>query len=180
MIQPYIGMQFGIQALRQRWLNGQQGVAEEIERLATLSQEGIQSLRSYVNELEGQRTMRGGLEQALRRFATRFAEATGISVEVSIDQSIMLNGLLAAEVFQIVSEGLSNIRRHTQAVQANVDLRRSGDTLLINLANPNSGQEAPPPFMPRSISQRADALGGQTCIQVDADASTLVRITIPL
>jgi signal transduction histidine kinase len=122
----------------------------------------------------------GGLLQAIRRFSDKFTEAAGIAVHIETDGDLRLNDRLAAEVFQMVTEGLSNIRRHTSSAWARIILGGHTTHLLLQIEN-DRGEDTPTvSFMPRTITERAAALGGQTQVGCTADGHTVVRVDIPL
>ena len=81
---------------------------------------------------------------------------------------------------QIVSEGLSNILRHSQAKQAYVALRNEGHRLLIEIGNEAAAGAPNPEFTPRSIAARTRSLGGTCVVERDALGYTIVRVIIPL
>jgi signal transduction histidine kinase len=78
-----------------------------------------------------------------------------------------------------VREGLSNICRHTAARRGSVTLRCSGGLLHIEIINDNGGRQ-PPDFMPRSISERAAALGGTAFVRQGTIDNTAVCVEIPV
>jgi signal transduction histidine kinase len=78
-----------------------------------------------------------------------------------------------------VGEGISNVCRHTAAKRAGVLLRCSGDTLRIEINNEH-GAEMAPAFRPRSISERAAALGGSAFVRQGRFNDTIVCVEIPL
>jgi len=53
------------------------------------------------------------LVEAVKHQTERLERFYGIRVEITSHISPLLNGPLAAEAFQIISEGLSNLRRHS-------------------------------------------------------------------
>ena len=99
-------------------------------------------------------------------------------LEMHADSAI--NDRMAAEVFQIVTEGISNICKHTRARTAGVFVSQDDGQLAIDIFNPAADAQGHTvaPFRPRSISERAAALGGT--LEVESDAKqTLLRIRIP-
>jgi signal transduction histidine kinase len=122
----------------------------------------------------------GDLLTALRRYTSRFAEATNIDVQVDSTAPVHLNGRLAAEVFQMVAEGLSNVRRHTNATQAAVRLSQQNGHLILRLENENLNGTDLSPFTPRSIGERATALGGNVRVEQRDGSTTSVVVEIPL
>jgi hypothetical protein len=103
----------------------------------------------------------------VRRFASRFSEVTGIAVEVEARDDLRVADRLAAEAFQMVAEGLSNVRRHTQSPQARVGLALQNGSLHLRIENP-AGPDPCAPFTPRSIAERAAALGGGAIVLAGA------------
>ena len=121
------------------------------------------------------------LAAAVKKHAERLTRFYGIAVDVASDVPAELDGRLAAEAFQIVSEGLSNVLRHTAAKTAFVSLRGEGSALLLHIGNEAS---APPSaaqgFTPRSIDERSQALGGSATVEQRADGYTVVQVTLPM
>jgi signal transduction histidine kinase len=180
IIQPYIGLHLGITAVRQKLASGSTDVTDDIERLLTLTNDGIADLRGYVHGLRDANEQRGGLIPAVRRFASKFGEATRIDVQVKADETIRVNDRLAAEVFQMVAEGLSNIRRHTTATRATIAFACRNERLVLWIENEGDGTPARSDFTPRSLTERAKALGGRIHVQRCDDTSTMITIEIPL
>lgn len=185
IIQPYIGFQMGLAAIQQKLLLRQPEVENDVERLLALTTAGLMELRHYMGDLKepsGQehRATSAGLVPAVRRFAAKFVEATGILVQVEAETTLPVNDRLAAEVFQMVAEGLSNVRRHTQSACAWVHLACDNDHLIVGIANDLAGGRAPTPFTPRSITARAEALGGKAMVTCPSEGRTVVTVHIPL
>ena len=180
VIQPYIGLQMGLMACRQKLAAGGANITGDIERLIELTREGIADLRGYVHGLKGAGERENSLLTAVRRFAPKFTEATGIAVQVEADADLRLNDRLAAEVFQMVAEGLSNVRRHTQAGWAAIELRRHNGHLVLQIENESADSSRPASFTPRSITERAAALGGRAHVEQRENDRTAVVVEIPL
>ena len=178
VIQPYIGLQMGIAAVRQKANNGQTNIAHELDKLIDLTGEGIADLRGYVHGLRGSGGRESNLVPSVKRFAAKFASATGIDVKIQAKPDMHFNDRLAAEVFQMVAEGLSNIRRHTRATTANVVLTRHSDHLILRIEN--DSQDGPASFKPRSLTERATALGGRARVEQNDGTCSAVVIEIPL
>ena len=179
VIQPYIGLQIGLASIRQKLDRGASDLRDDIARLYELTDMGISDLRRYVLGLKETGEHEGTLLPSVRRFAAKFGEATGIAVEVEARQNIRIKDRLAAEVFQMIIEGLSNIRRHTNARSATVRLGFVDSHLIIKIENERGSADNPTPFTPRSIADRAGALGGEAHV-VLSDKTTAVAVEIPL
>jgi signal transduction histidine kinase len=181
IIQPYIGLQMGLVGVRHKL--SQHGISEareDIEQLIEITDKSIEDLRRYVRGLKEVGEPNWNLLPAIRRFAAKFSEVSEIKVEVVCESESCVNDRLAAEAFQIVVEGLSNIRRHTPADQAAIKLRCEDDALVLQIENGPTGQNGFKPFTPHSITERTTALGGHVEVKRREDGGTIVRAEIPL
>ena len=79
----------------------------------------------------------------------------------------------------MISEGLSNILRHTSAKAAYVSILCENSNLLLKIGNEARGGPSGD-FTPRSIRERAQALGGAAFVERGADGYTVVHVTIPM
>jgi signal transduction histidine kinase len=178
-IQSYIGLQLGLAALCKK-AEPTNPLAGELEKLSAMAADVIVELRDYAN-----RSRAGAAADepiclaALRRLAAHAHAAYGVDVRIEIEGRLEFGDRLTAEVLQIVREGISNVCRHTSAKRAAVFLRCSGDKLRIEITNEH-GSNHPAPFRPRSITERAAALGGSAFVQEGRFNDTIVCVEIPL
>jgi signal transduction histidine kinase len=87
---------------------------------------------------------------------------------------------LAADVFHIVAEGLNNIRWHTLAITASITLMQENKRLSIQIRNDGVEGETFVPSTPRSITERAMALGGKVRVARQNHTYAVVIVEIPL
>jgi signal transduction histidine kinase len=177
VIQPYIWLCIGLQGIEHKLATGSTDVIGDVQRLLDLTNNEIDELRRYTRSLRAQNEPVGAFLPAVRRFADKFSEITGLPVEIEASEELCLNEQLAAEAFQMVTEGLSNILRHTQATRACITLARCNDHFTLQIANDGP---APVSFTPHSLTERASALGGHVRVEREGGASTVVVIEIPL
>ncbi len=180
VIQPYIGLQMGLAAVRQKAVSSDTPFVQELDKLIALTGDAIAELRGYVHGLRGSGGRESNLVPAIKRFAAKFANATGINVSIEANPDMHFNDRLAAEVFQMVAEGLSNIRRHTQATQAKIALVRHSDHLILRIENDGQNGAGTQSFKPRSLTERATALGGRARVEQRNGECSAVIIEIPL
>jgi signal transduction histidine kinase len=177
-IQPYIGLKLALEAL-QREAGPDSRLAPRITELAEMAGMTIRDLRSYADSLKERAAMPGEfLVAAVREQGERLTRFYGIKVEVKSDISEQLSGRIAAEAYQIISEGLSNVLRHTSAKRVGVSILCENASLLLKIGNETGAGAAD--FMPRSIAERAQALGGVALVERDVDGYTVVHVTIPM
>jgi len=80
----------------------------------------------------------------------------------------------------MVAEGLSNVRRHTQAERVRVGCHRRNGHLRLSIDNEGTGNEGFRPFSPRTISERAFGLGGRVTVEERTGGGASVVVEIPL
>jgi len=178
VVQPCVGLRLGLAAIKRKFLLAGTEAGEELERLVQLSDVALADLRHCIGELRGS-VLQDGLLPVLCQFGQRFAKATGIAVHVEAEGNLDLNNRLTAEVLQMMAEGLSNVQRHTHSTWATVGLARHEGHLTVRIEN-DAGDKLPAPFTPRSIAERAVALGGHTRVEQTGTGSTIVLVDIPL
>lgn len=176
-VQPYIGLKLALDALL-REAGQDNRISARLSELVDMAGMTIRDLRD-VAAVTGKPSMPGGyLLNAIKGKIDRLGRFYGIDVRLDARLATGLDGRIAADVFHIVSEGLSNILRHTSARDAYVNLLCEGRLLTLDIGN--EAQEMPAAFVPRSIRERAEALGGSAVVERDAGGYTVVRIVIPL
>ncbi len=179
-IQPYIGLKLGLDALY-REAGAQGPLSRKIGELVEMADMTIRDLRAYAATLKDKKSFPGeALRAAVLEQAERYRRFYGIDVEVKTELSDRLTGRLAAEIFQMIVEGLSNVLKHTSAKRAYVSLVCEPDELLLKIGNEAPGSDGGAvDFVPRSIHERAQALGGRVFVEQSADGDTVVQVTIP-
>ena len=181
IVQPYVGLKLGLAGVgdaldRGRTHDANAGVA----RLAALVDSEIATLRKYMHGLSAADANASELlPRALERFCTRFAQTTGIQVTLATQLMDDLNDRVTAEVFQMVAEGLSNVRRHTEASRANVRVASCDGWLRLDIENERARDGAGATFSPRSLTDRAEALGGRVDV-THPHGRTVLKIGVPL
>ncbi|MEO7741664.1 MAG: histidine kinase [Usitatibacter sp.] len=179
-VQPYIGLKLGLDALyRAAESNPLQRRVGELLDMADMT---IRDLRGFATGVRQRAPMSGeSLVKAIREQADRFHRFYGIEIQVECDEILFVSPQLASEAFRMVSEGLSNVVRHTSARRAFVRLSRAEKELRLVIANePWTKGGNPAEFTPASINARAGSLGGHIFVERGADGSTAVHVTIPV
>ncbi|MYN30457.1 sensor histidine kinase [Duganella levis] len=178
-IQPYIGLRHGISAIRQS-VQTEHPSAAELDKLLDMTSQVITDMRAFAKTVrEGVARQETELLVALRRQAKQVQEFYGLSISIEAAEDFRLSDRLAAEVFQIVNEGMSNIRKHTRARAGRIHLKNVDDQLHIRIEN-ETPEGPPAQFLPGSIAERTTALGGTIEISQTAQGATTVHIAIPV
>jgi signal transduction histidine kinase len=180
-IQPYIGLKLGLDALRRK-VSNDDPVASGLAELAERTNAVIKDLRTYVGGLRGPGASERAhvLASSVERHAKQIGEFYGIQVDIEAATDMNMNDRFAAELFQIVREGLSNIKRHSDSTWARISMTSREGEMVLDIENESSGAEHHNGFIPRSITERALALGGRVSVNVDIAGRTIVSVIIPM
>jgi signal transduction histidine kinase len=180
-IQPYIGLKLGLDALR-RTVAHDDPVAGGLAELAERTDSVIKDLRTYVGGLQdpGSSERTNVLASSVERHARQLGEFYGIKVDVKLATDLNINDRLAAELFQIVREGLSNIKRHTASTNARISMASFNGDIVLDIENESSLAENRNNFTPRSITERAVGLGGRVSVDVSDGERTIISVIIPM
>jgi len=184
MIQPYVGLKIALEALHREALAVDSVLAGRIAELVSMADLTLGDLRQYVAGIRGGPLPRGEFFlTALQRQSERLERYSGLKVSFDCPEFDRLEGALAAGLYQIISEALSNISRHTHAKRAQVELVCENRMLRLRVSNDRdadreAGVQAAAAFMPRSIDERARALGWEVRVEQD-DVKTVVQVLIP-
>ncbi len=180
-IQPYIGLKMGLSALRNKADAGNP-LREDIDRMLQMADQVIGELRRYAGAVRhGPGQARQVILPELRQQAAQVHGLYGIDIDVQVDGEIEADDRLIAEVLQLVREGVCNICKHTDAQSGLVRVGCTNGWLRIQIENENRSGEVPVPgFQPRSITERATALGGSAQVTRGADGRTVLLVEIPV
>ncbi|MET3915039.1 signal transduction histidine kinase [Variovorax sp. OAS795] len=178
-IQPYIGLKLGLHAIRKK-ASTDNPLVGDLDKLAAMAESVVADLRHFAGTMK-----QGGDSRCefilphLHRQATRIKTLYGIDIQIVVDGDFHLDDRMTAEVLQLVREGLNNICKHTHAHRGRVRIGCTDGKLQIRIENEASGTDFSS-FRPRSITERAAALGGIAEVTQGSGGSTAVLVEIPI
>lgn len=179
VIQRYIGLQYKVAAIRNKLVQGA-NVSADLDHLLEMTKNEVNNLRGFAQGLK-ESDVREEFLPAIRRFASQFSDNYNLEVHVESEDEIMIKDRLAAELIQIVQEGLSNIRKHTSATTSRISVQRVNGSVALTIENNRALMDpVVKPFTPRSIVERAHELGGEVKVICGSDDRTVVQVQIPL
>jgi two-component system nitrate/nitrite sensor histidine kinase NarX len=126
----------------------------------------------------------GQVDEWLRQVASEFESLSGIQIEVNAPTELPLPPEVGTQLLRIVQEALSNIRKHSQANQARLDMQADANGLILRIADDGRGFEATevPPIAHhglRSMRERAELLDADFQIISRPGAGTQLAIRLP-
>lgn len=158
----------------------------KIDLISSLVNETIQSVQKISTDLRPSILDDLGLITAIDWQLDEFEKSSGIKcVKEITDVEIEINSELSLLIFRIFQESLTNVVRHANATQVNLNLNL--DNEFLNLIIKDNGKgitqediENPDSFGLFSIKERTKNCGGEVKITGLKNKGTKVEINIPL
>lgn len=139
-------------------------------------------LREIARSVRSTTPLAGPLEDALRAELDALARVSGIATSLSLEGNLDdLTDSQRVVVLRVVQESLANVRKHSAATTASVNIRSTHRFLDVAVVDNGRGFERPTAdrLGLAGISERVRLLGGTTEIDGHTGRGTKVRITLP-
>jgi PAS domain S-box-containing protein len=171
--------------------NGQPAPVEEtLMRIADTAQQMHLDLRQYIFKIRAGLAAEQPFFEVLRDFLARFSQTWGLEIGLEASPALEQRGLGAAleqaQWMGIIQEALSNIRKHASARRVSLRFEHSGRRLSLTIEDDGCGfdpvllsQVGGSRFGMRSMSERAQALGGVFEIQSSPGQGTRISVAVP-
>jgi signal transduction histidine kinase len=147
----------------------------------------IKSVRGIINDLRPT-VLDLGLQAAIEWQIEEFRRRSGIACDIIVrdenfDRDLDEKG--ATALFRILQESLTNIIRHAQATQVQVDLNRDNGWIYMKVADNGVGMQTgvrknTNTFGIAGIKERITMLGGELQIHSGEGKGTVLAVSIPL
>ena len=168
-----------------------QATLEELERIEELARRTTKEIRQMLFTLRPLALESQGLDAALQQLADKMQETYQEHVHIDtfdgIDETMELNRL--GVVFYIIEEAVNNARKHANAKNIWVTLRRSGDLVVLEVEDDGVGfnvNEIQQNYDQRgslgmiNLQERTDLISGLLEIESKPGSGTCIKVTIPL
>ncbi|UZN02285.1 sensor histidine kinase [Cellulomonas sp. S1-8] len=156
--------------------------AARLAHIEDVARDNLAEARALVAAFAPPDLQDGTLADALARLAARFGAETGTHVEVVAAAADDVTGRDAQLVLlRVAQESLANVRRHAGASQVTLRLTRSGDEVVLEVADDGGGLRPGTPEGNglRGMRARADAAGGALDVVGMPGGGTRVRVRVP-
>ena len=161
-------------------------VHERLHELVRSTSELSTDLHTLSHQLHSSTLESLGLVPAVAALCKEFTANQGIRVDFTsteIPRSVHPDTALC--VFRIVQEGLRNLKRHSGAEQAKVDLKMTGERLEVTLRDEGYGFDLQALHKNeglgiRSMEECARSLGGKFEIHSESGKGTTLKARLPL
>jgi signal transduction histidine kinase len=145
----------------------------------------MKAMRAIINNLRPT-VLDLGLNAAIEWQVKEFQRRTGIACELSMpDMEVIIDDNRATALFRVLQESLNNVFRHARATRTKIELQKSGDRLMMIVADNGVGifpgcRRKANSFGLVGIKERVSTLGGELSIETAPESGTSLMITVPL
>lgn len=186
VVQQLIALGHGVERVQRLFERDPQQAVERLRQMRTSITALVDELRAIIGDLRPPALEELGLLPALELLLRRNVEGdpqVALRVE-GMQRRLAPQSELA--LFRIIQEVWSNIRRHSQAQQAEVTLAYRPDGLLVTIADnglgfapPDDGEAPDGQWGLRGMRERAELTGGRLSVTSQPGQGTLIRVQIP-
>ncbi len=165
---------------------------QQIAELKGLIKASLQEIRRIIFDLRPMSLDDLGLVPTLQRYSSNFTDETGIEVILDLyNPSNKLDTLIEIAVFRIIQEALNNIKKHSKATRAYINLQIDDDKLFGKVVDNGIGFDVSElnnlkkdvkdgGFGIYSMRQRAELLKGELKIHSQPGKGTTLLLQIPI
>ncbi len=176
------------QAIQEHLRSGRSPEAEaQLARLGKAARETYTEVRESILALRAAGQEERALPEAIRDYAERWEDQTGITVALKLEADPVLPPGVQTQLLRITQEALANVRKHSGASQVAISLVKDGPFLRLEVQDSGSGfkvetQADPrrPSFGLTSMRERASSIGGELRIASEPGKGTTVEVRIPV
>jgi len=189
--QSLVGMLTMVQTCRQLLSSDPRQAGELLDGLRALVTDSLGEIRQILFNLRPASLDDLGLVPSLENYARRFQQGCDIELSMQLPgrNQPRLAPLLETTVFRITQEALTNIKKHSGAHHARVDLDVGTTDLRLTVADDGRGlvwSEVSERFQSgeshglQGMQERARLLGGSFRVSNDPSGGTILEVVIPL
>ena len=182
--QQLTALRMGISLLRLQFGKDQPLLVAPVQALMARVDETIQVVRNVATSLRPA-ALDMGLTSALEWLVAEFSRSTGIACRLKAPEArLELDNERATAAFRVIQESLTNVARHAQAKRVEIQLKPSGEQVLIEVRDDGRGFD-PEQLRPGTLGmlgmrERGHMLGGAVSIDSTPGLGTCVQLHIPL
>lgn len=161
---------------RSRIADDPEGASELLTRAHEESKRAMGELRDLVRGIHPSVLTDRGLDAAV----SGLAERCPVPVDVDVHLEARPPAATETGAYYVVAEALTNIGKHAHATRAAVNIRRTGERLVIEVRDDGQGGAARVPGSGlEGLAQRVEALDGELNIESPSGGPTVITAKVP-
>jgi signal transduction histidine kinase len=176
-------LRLGVSVVEMQFGAANPALAERTRALTGLVDSTIQVVRDVVSSLRPS-ALDMGIVSALEWLVEQFSGHNAVACQLHVDErQVSLDEGRATELFRIVQESLTNIRRHAGASRVDIALAQDHERILLEVRDNGCGFDPSnrkrQSFGLLGIHERALKLGGTVTVDSKPGQGTRIRVQFP-
>ena len=157
-------------------------VADQLERLEELAASAMREIQALISQRRSQPVSEAGLPVALCQLAAERLERDGLHVTVEVNGELALAEAVAAGLYRIAQEALTNVAKHADTQQATVRLNLTPEISFLEIEDHGLGFDPQLALTQRDhlglagMAERARELGWKLSIESQPRCGTRIRV----
>jgi len=160
---------------------------EQLQQLAEAAREAYRDVRESIVDLRTLPEATRSFQDVLQEYIDRWQEQSGIDTRLTVDPEVILPPGNELQLVRIIQESLTNVRKHSRATTASVDVRRHDGMLRLAVTDNGVGfaqgtlsRSVFPRFGLSTMRERAQSIGATFTIESTPGGGTTVSVEIPM
>ncbi len=190
-LQAFSSLQMRLEALRKILERRPAAAAEEVRSLQEFARTQTAEMRSFLRGIRPVEVGEAGLVSSLRQVVTEFERHSGVATTLQGSRAQPeISEERSQELIQVVTEALTNVRKHAKATRAAVTVKDGPHQLEISVEDNGSGFPFSGAYTleeleslrlgPLSIRKRVRSLGGKMVIESRPQRGASLTVQIPV
>ncbi|MCP4139828.1 MAG: DUF3365 domain-containing protein [Chloroflexi bacterium] len=156
----------------------------EMKSIRRVTRDACYDVRESIDGLRTRPT--GDLALTAAAWIAEFRQRSGLRTEFHTnEEKILLAPRIETELFRILQEALTNIRKHANAESVDINLDKKGNFIKLNIKDDGQGfnynlEQDKKHFGLRIMRERAEKLGGSLHVKSEIKQGTRITAILPL
>jgi signal transduction histidine kinase len=175
----------GLETAEEALPNSPRAAKQQLHELLNSASELGADIHTVSHRLHSATLENLGLVSGISALCKEFGNRNGIEIRFSAaDIPKGVHSDVALCLFRIVQEALQNQKKHSGTAKGEVQLRRTGNKILVSIRDEGKGFDArgngEPGLGIRSMRERARLAGGHLNVHSQPGKGTIIEATVPL
>ena len=189
VLQSLASLDLRLEVCRRIYKDAPAPIQEELLEFQKMVRGEYSELRSYMKRLKTPAFAGSELQEALQEYVRAFEKESGLRTRLFLPtEPIAFARSTGREVYQIVHEALTNVRKHAKAREVEIRLEDHSGVVHLAICDDGCGfpelsgelSEGATRAYPWSIHERTRALGGSLSVDSSAGKGSRLVVEIPI